>query len=1126
MKSILLFLFLCPLCAYPISRAPADLWRISPSSYFWINSILKLSFSVKNEMPNTSPEKPAPQSKCNSIECPKEPLRLSYSIYGVLSCIFFLLFLNLIRKKSLLSILDSKKIKRPNLLTFSYRLHSLKTPSDGNALLWISFLLFCIWAGAFLMSFCDDGYKDTVSDFVAIQASTLALLFPLVVLIIDKKDESFLNVVSSKEVLLHYAWAFPASLALPIISSFYMVDGHKVWSLFLTATSVSIALFVLYRLLKITFSLKTWKDEETKLLSRKIQLITAEDLADAFADGALPKQLKEFYPHISYQAYFSESLLERKQEYEIIYVKPSKTGILSYIDKDQILQVFKKLKSTSPGGDQVNQFFLSVCPGSSLEKDKTRVGVLAIKKSEYDKSTANWILEKINNALHIQSDGISSSTQFETLFSRLAQAGKSAIESNNIEVLTSLKETYIFIYGEAINILESNSEYLKDSEDPRKTESFGKSSSPFELIVHRLRQLSQEAFSSSLITNETLHHVAYFPWALCFEAIEKKDMICFRRFIAIASHQSYHAFSSKKPKDAWSHIISWLGSILDYHLDIESQITKGLDFDKSIKYEILFPSLREFQNLIRYAIDANLGSVAIDAYNRLEEALNLFKFEDLESEISLQKSYLNILKGEDKANAEKNLDMLKSKLHIKNIAKYYCWTTLMAVCGYILYNTESKDLVVTKEDERGLLFQNFMSRLPDSFREVFEFYLFFKRDINTIEWQWSHWETHPLNQVYHTSTDANIERLFSILFARSAHSLDENFSVSEYKLNPQKVFSLRRDGNIRRFWNQEPSNIESYLGISTKLEDTTFKKLNSILDALIDEAQLQANFALAQKPISQLHVSKFKEDVCSGFRKTSLFRSKINVLYKENFANNENWLGIKIYSDKEAFVSDSNVDFGRYGKEYGESLARGEDELILKSLLDTVASENHKNSLDEVLKTACELKIDFSKFTILGGYHALKSLIVNTENFVPKYKLNSTTDPGEDRLGTFVFNGLEIPIYMIRSQKTELKDCVVILNPKNITLALAEVRSDVDCLSQLAIQVFVKDPGQLPDLLADLVKQDFEYLKGHDIPTRQKIAATKVLLEIFENLHIEIQKSNEVFKVSMPKSQEYIEEGT
>jgi hypothetical protein len=150
-----------------------------------------------------------------------------------------------------------------------------------------------------------------------------------------------------------------------------------------------------------------------------------------------------------------------------------------------------------------------------------------------------------------------------------------------------------------------------------------------------------------------------------------------------------------------------------------------IEDSKPIKYEILIPVVREFQNYIHHAIDAKQGDIAKEAFEKLEEELKIFKHEDIESEIVLQQSYMRISNLAQESEIKERLAFLKVKKFIKDDLFHYTLVSLVALCAYIIYHLESKDSEVKTNDVRDDLFMHFLSFFPTSLDSLLKFYLFF-----------------------------------------------------------------------------------------------------------------------------------------------------------------------------------------------------------------------------------------------------------------------------------------------------------------------------------------------------------------------------------------------------------------
>lgn len=100
-----------------------------------------------------------------------------------------------------------------------------------------------------------------------------------------------------------------------------------------------------------------------------------------------------------------------------------------------------------------------------------------------------------------------------------------------------------------------------------------------------------------------------------------------------------------------------MSAILKYNFKIDLSDEDVWGAGDEIRYDILLPALREFQNFIHHAIDARQGEIAKEAQDQLREELTIFRYEDIESEISIQESFLKVIEESQKVEVTKKVNL-------------------------------------------------------------------------------------------------------------------------------------------------------------------------------------------------------------------------------------------------------------------------------------------------------------------------------------------------------------------------------------------------------------------------------------------------------------------------------------
>jgi hypothetical protein len=606
-----------------------------------------------------------------------------------------------------------------------------------------------------------------------------------------------------------------------------------------------------------------------------------------------------------------------------------------------------------------------------------------------------------------------------------------------------------------------------------------------------IREIVENAMKSR--DKSIIGDVAYLPFAIALRAIRFKDHYLFQEFVRFAELIYYHA-SRENDKELRDFITdrSWRYGKEIASFYVEGKMTK----DDSSKEEII--SYKEFaiyfyivfQNLLKRSYE-NRDINVFEEYKKT--TLKLFeRFKPSESthdtdEIKwrLERSDIN---KEQREELVKALDKQHFFEEIEKDLKLKKYQMLFGLASWILYEFNKN-----KTDET---IKQFYASIQGVFVEKIETFtdLFIKTHAFDVEdyWGWGWWDIKIDEELHPVHTLENLELFYAIKSLSILSSKSEE-EIKLIKLPHNRDFAYLVEGtrDLIKILDDISKNADSWRYI---LSDEAIKKVDSFKYILKVAKENQEQEELEQKRKSRVSckkVEEFKKDIIKEYYDRAGARSifKYYGLYqdkmKQDIDTAKERFGINIVDDKAIFFEDWHVYYENWGKNYGRTMANGEN----ASLVDEIGKECKlisENEIDNIL----------SKTTNIGDI-----LILTSNTFMwktiddPVKKINNEFFSGWYEYGRHL-----IPVFSIYSQSHERK--ILILNKAKLgtliqqsPLNKGEDLNNIEDIFYMNIKAFSEND----DLMEEFIQKQIDWLKqiGNEEKQREHLREL-VLIQIYE----------------------------
>jgi hypothetical protein len=488
---------------------------------------------------------------------------------------------------------------------------------------------------------------------VTIQTGVVAILFPLLILILDKEATSE-GPVRTHEALLSHALAFPVSIFLLTFLLYFVLGRHHDVAVILAVASVAMTMFVVFRLLEATFSVSVRQSIDTSILKLKVADVTASDIATRVAFKETKDALDARKDRLEFAPYLLSGL-GRRQEDEFIYVIEShQSGVVESIDLQKLWNLAGEIRSYL-GRDVVSlsqeqqsndhkegdpgTILIARHVGASISQGEDAIGAIRFSlngraaspigvfaPTDEAKIWIKRIKKKFLAAFTIVAEDEEKAKALDALMIGIKQQARSAIVNGDTESLKRVRQAYEAIYDSFVSQMKEYGIRYNVENAKSEVPLFGFSWKPYELLVKHLREIIRIAASTSKIDEEVLDAVLHVPYFLAFDALNLQDALGFYTFTSMAALEE----SLLKKLDGEDRpVVEWLESLSKYHLKrVIEKSAKSADSDLYLSFlKVVVATIQEMMRLAILSNDKKRLRQLIDTLGRVTD---IYEHEDLD----------------------------------------------------------------------------------------------------------------------------------------------------------------------------------------------------------------------------------------------------------------------------------------------------------------------------------------------------------------------------------------------------------------------------------------------------------------------------------------------------------------
>jgi hypothetical protein len=895
---------------------------------------------------------------------------------------------------------------------------------------------------------------------IAILSGIGTIIFALIIFIAESlRDDS-----EKARVLLKESWLYPLTvlgLGSLVIFSWSDVTSLSIIVIFAMAL---FAVFSVSRIIALLLDRPTFLKKKKSLFKDRVRNSIDYALRTRIGNNIYLKFLEDDDYNLDF------SFFDVDKEW-LTTIKLADVGVITDIDLCTLNQLFQKLEelanlkdrsfklkkdakvpnrnSLSTSGDLTETQANNKTPTegyllqkfgdevSDERKDALRIPKILIEDKRDEKEITN-LLRKAFVVTGKPEDSLSEMLKGE--LSKTKDAAIDAIHSGKTGALDEAVEVYLSVVESFLEVLKNAGGGYSQKDARKERGSIGGGWDEVRWVSEDLYNLLTEAVKTK--NRDIITTISSLPLGISIRAVKFSDHFVFQEFIQFPAYlySLSENIEDVKLRDfiidrSWRYLKEVSDIYISSQLDKPNKSMADLENAKDYGIDVMLA----FNRLLKLSFDRK----DIKSFNIFKDTINqLFdRFEPSETypqardlRLFLQRPNLNDTEKaelEEKLKKQELLEQIEKEIHDRKHQLFY-GTAAWILIKLIGHNLDNETLLS--------FWSSLNSTLPTDLKELTDVY----QDVSNFGtesfWGWDWWDLE--NQPAGIATSINVNARFDWLYVVQALNLAKNLSqeqVENTEIIPKRdlVFSFEKDDSaIKQRLKEIEDDQEKW---KTIVPQESFEKISfvrSLLDKVVAQQKDNEEKSLISAVISNKKFDDFFMEFKQYFYKSAglrkLFQSK--HAFKQYVKKNKNTitqLGFNQLDDKAAYIDNWHVDYGGWGRHYGEELGHAENLKIIQELSAAITPEStNKTGIGPKLIEAINKlrRRGFNKLvalTTLDPWDLSRSKLEGIE-FIPKYQ--QTLTPNHDissYIGHFKIGKTTIPIFEIRIREDSKNICIV-----------------------------------------------------------------------------------------------------
>ena len=989
---------------------------------------------------------------------------------------------------------------------------------------------------------------DSWGAIVTLETGVAAVLFPLVILIISKEDGSDRGVVSGKEILLRHAKAFPASIVLLTAMLFFGWGDGTLTSKVVATLSILITVFVVYRLLDVTYSIEARELEEKAIPRAKVMAVTSKNLASRIAFDWTRQAIEVREPDLKLTPFLLSDREGRQDSESIIDVFSERTGIVAELKIGHLKKLAEDIRSivhsnsranpgeTTPAYEEsystVSIAIISYL-GSTVTANKSLLARVRFVKNENLTGKESDFRKGVLKSFIIKTNSQDSKEQaLESLMDNISQGARRGLLEDNSGSVRKATESFIEVYNSFIKKLDDVDIRYDMSSAQKESPFWGFSWEPHQQLLDRLENLIRYSLKPDKWDIEAIRTVLFIPYHLAAVATEKLEALGFNDFVRLAQVEAYAIGNSSDAfrQELEQIPLEWIANLVDYHL--KSDIEKADETRRQTLlgfYKVIF---RNLQDLGRFAVDMTISQRKNNlkikrrfraGRRRIKGVLQKVDVNYLDSVISTMIRVASVFEYEDfetekllNRSSENKSRSIRIRKETKNILEQWVQESLIGLASYSLKEFEKTCADTTEKQvqraEAASVVKSLLERLTGNLTEILAIYVDFHLRHRDEKWGWERWESsdHESGVAYTPATPKLVERTFAMLLLKT-------LSAGQIAVDTSFAFKLKRNAYLFKekdrwiiFESRGAPRDFVDLGLTLPADELILKFIENLQEVgKLADQELERE--IASQPVLTSKIERFQEAFVHKFLATSRFRTIFHCNFIERDGPIEPLWGINILVHRETFIETPNVRNPDLGNHFGADLGRSEERYIFGILREKGVKVENKYDIVKTISDFVREGTPISNIVVLVSRDQDLYSWVRNEDYVPAYRKKEKEQTFDGFLRVLE---TEVPVLTVWLPEDE-EDAVLILDRERVSIEFILDSQNKHHVAR-SFHFDLRDPKADDHAAIQIVESEPDWLTTYPYADRKQMSALRLWLRILERVAVSMKGDSSVWVVKLP----------
>ena len=621
---------------------------------------------------------------------------------------------------------------------------------------------------------------------------------------------------------------------------------------------------------------------------------------------------------------------------------------------------------------------------------------------------------------------------------------------------------------------------------------------------------------------ETIREVAYIPAAISIRAIKIRDHFIFQKFLKFIPY--FHHLGYREPdKNVRGFIhdrsVAWLKEIANYFIEPELKNAKE---ETLIKEYADFSThlFLTFQSLLKTSFDNNdietlekIGEALGKLYRHFEPSREYPKAEHLEWELKRATNDEEKMRIESKLKIQKSLEEKERELKLRKSQLFFGFTS------WVFHKHRAN-----RGNEKTKQSFNILKKyLPTKIEDLTNIFIT-SRSFETEDffgWQW--WDVIPDGEVRMLDFHSNLDYLYLILALENIPGSRDQLEKISLPPSRDLTFLIENNGELQKKLTEIETNYHTaWTDFISPDNVSKVSSLRELFQKAKGSQEVNEGEYIKSAVISNNKVEEFYNLFLKGFNEQNTLRNLFTRFkrFSDLSANTElkpeiDLWGYNQIDMKEGFLEKWHVHYVGWGEQYGEGLARSENEAVFEKIADNLIEVKAVKKEEAILQIIEYLKQKQIKNPIIAGsfvdYFELHDLRAS-DRFVPQWNRQHGSTDLDDLpfyMGYLKYDDIKIPVLRTFSRKPALKNTLIVFSAKDIGewVQYPPIKTIEDKKKQRDIFFYqIYDLNVVDDQRNKILQRNPDWLQEQASP--EDHLRQKVLINIFEKFEFNVLNKN------------------